>query len=335
MKMVGFVNKAKHVLVCGAGSIGKRHIANLLQLGAKVSVWRSQTHLLKSIKDEFDVEIHENIDDAINKVDAVVIATATDNHIPIAIKVLQAGKSMFIEKPISNSWEGIEDLQRLASGKVVEVGCQFRAHQNLIALSKLVQRKGNDKILTYRFAMGHRLDVWRKGKDYREAYSSDAKRGGGALFDLIHQIDMAIWFFGPVTEVNAVLSKRSVLDISGDDVSNLLLTHSSGLTGHIQLDMASPLYRCEVEVMTSDSILYWSYSKGILQNYFPEENIIVDQLPDNFERNDLFMTHMAHFLKRLYDNSLPPLCSINDGIAALRTAICLREASTQGKKVIL
>lgn len=333
--MAGFVNMAKNVLVCGAGSIGKRHIANLLQLGANVSVWRSQTHLLKFIRDEFDVEIQENIDEAINRVDAVVIATATDAHIPIAIKVLEAGKAMFIEKPISHSWEGIENLLRLALGKVVEVGCQFRAHQNLFALSKYLQQTGNDKILTYRFAMGHRLDVWRKGKDYREVYSSDAKRGGGALFDLIHQIDLAIWFFGPVTEVNAVLSKRSRLDISGDDISNLLLTHSSGLTGHVQLDMASPVYRCEAEIMTSDSILNWSYSKGILQNHFPDESIIIDQVPDNFERNDLFMTHMAYFLKRLSDNSLPPLCSINDGIAALRTAICLREASTYGKKVIL
>lgn len=335
MKMDGSVNMAKHVLVCGAGSIGKRHIANLLQLGAKVTVWRSQTPLLKSIWDEFDVEINENLDDAINKADAVVIATATDNHIPSAIKILQAGKALFIEKPISHDWNGIEDLQKLALGKIVEVGCQFRAHQNLIVLSHLLQQTGSDKILTYRFAMGHRLDAWRMGKDYRTAYSSDATRGGGALFDLIHQIDLAIWFFGPVKEVNAVLSKRSELDISGDDVSNILLTHTNGLTGHIQLDMASPVYRCEAEVMTCDSIFKWSYSQGTLCNHSPEKNLIIDQVPENFDRNDLFITHMAHFLKRLSDNSPPPLCSIDEGIAALRVAICSREASVSGKKVML
>ena len=306
--------------------------ASLLEHQREGVAWLQ--HLYK-LQDEFNVDIQENLEDAINKVDAVVIATATDEHIPTANKVLKAGKAMFIEKPISHSWSGIEELKSLAFGKVIEVGCQFRAHQNLIALAKLLKQTGNDKILTYRFAMGHRLDVWRRDKDYREAYSSDAKRGGGALFDLIHQIDMAIWFFGPVTEVNAVLSKRSELDISGDDVSNLLLTHSSGLTGHLQLDMASPVYRCEVEVMTSKSILKWSYSKGILENHFPDKNIIIDKLPDNFERNDLFMSHMDHFLKRLSDNSLPPLCSFNDGIAALRTAICLRESSDKGKKVIL
>jgi len=157
--MGGFVNMDKRVLVCGAGSIGKRHIANLLQLGAKVTVWRSQIHLLRSIRDEFNVEINENLNDAIDKADSVVIATATDNHIPIAIKVLQAGKALFIEKPLSHNWDGIEDLKRLALGNIVEVGCQFRTHQNLIALSQLLQQMGSDKILTYRFAMGHRLDA--------------------------------------------------------------------------------------------------------------------------------------------------------------------------------
>lgn len=326
---------AKHVLVCGAGSIGKRHIANLLQLGARVSVWRSQTHLLKSIRDEFDVDIYEDLDEAIKKTDGVIVATATDTHIPIAIKVLHAGKGLFIEKPLSHNWNGIEELQRLAFEKIVEVGCQFRVHQNLIVLSKLLKQTGTDKILTYRFAMGHRLDAWRKEKDYREGYSSDAARGGGALFDLIHQIDLALWFFGPVTEVSAVLSKRSALFISGDDVSNLLLTHSNGLTGHIQLDMASPVYRCETEIMTLDAILNWSYTEGILRSESSGENCMVDQVPQGFERNDLFIAHMAHFLKRLSDNCLPPLCSIDDGIAALRVAICSREASVSGKKITI
>lgn len=331
--MAGSVNMPK-ILVCGAGSIGRRHITNLIKLGAQVSVWRSQTHLLKSIQIEFNVQIFKNLDEAIDKADAVVIATATDNHIKLAEKVLEAGKPMFIEKPLSHNWDGIDNLKGLASDKIIEVGCQFRTHQNLITLSsKLHQTR--DKILTYRLAMGHRLDAWRKDKDYRKAYSSDANRGGGALFDLIHQIDLAIWFFGPVTEVTAVLSKISELDISGDDVSNLLLTHSSGLTGHIQLDMASPVYRCEAEVMTSSSIFKWSYLEGVLHQNLEGKSLIIDQVPENFERNDLFLSHMTHFLTRLVDKSLPALCSLEDGISALRVAVCAREANLFNKRIIV
>ena len=109
--MGGSVNIPKNILVCGAGSIGRRHITNLIKLGAKVSVWRSQTHLLKSLQNEFDIQIREDLDEAIDKVDAVVIATATDSHIKLAEKVLKAGKSMFIEKPLSHNWDGIDNLK--------------------------------------------------------------------------------------------------------------------------------------------------------------------------------------------------------------------------------
>ena len=42
----------KKVLVCGAGSIGKRHIENLMNLGVSVLVWRTQINLLKNIANE-------------------------------------------------------------------------------------------------------------------------------------------------------------------------------------------------------------------------------------------------------------------------------------------
>ena len=49
----------KKVLVCGAGSIGKRHIENLLTLGVSVFVWRTQINLLKNIAKEYNVETYE------------------------------------------------------------------------------------------------------------------------------------------------------------------------------------------------------------------------------------------------------------------------------------
>ena len=87
----------KKVLVCGAGSIGKRHIENLLTLGVSVLVWRTQINLLKNIANEYNVETFENLETAIDNADAVIVATATDQHIEIALKVLNVNKPLFIE----------------------------------------------------------------------------------------------------------------------------------------------------------------------------------------------------------------------------------------------
>ncbi len=323
----------KHVLVCGAGSIGRRHIANLLRLGAEVSVWRARGDLLAEIAHDFPVQTCTDLPNAIAGAEAVVVATATDQHVAIAAEALKAGRALFIEKPLSHDWTGVDSLRRLAEGAVVEVGCQFRAHPNLNALALMLGKQEYGRPLTYRLAMGHRLDAWRPTQNYQQGYSADSARGGGALFDLIHQIDIALWLFGPVVAVHAVLAKLGDLNIRGDDVTNLLLTHKSGVTGHIQLDMASPVYRCEAEVMTSKALLRWSNAEGLLRRQSPECETIIDRLPEGFERNDLFLTHMAHFLKRVDGSVLPPFCAFEDGVAALKVALGAREANAMGQMV--
>ena len=325
----------KRVLVCGAGSIGRRHIANLLQLGAEVSVWRVRSDLLAEIARDFPVKICTDLETAIAEAEAVVVATATDQHVAIATAVLKAGRALFIEKPLSHDWDGVDELLKHAEDNVVEVGCQFRAHPNLIALAHKLNQSEYKRLLTYRLAMGYRLDAWRPSQDYQQGYSANSARGGGALFDLIHQIDIALWLFGPVIGVQAVLSKLSDLNIEGDDVTNLLLTHKNGVTGHIQLDMASPVYRCEAEVMTGNALFHWLYTEGKLRQQTPDGVTVIDYVPEGFERNDLFTTHMGHWLKRIDNSMLPAICSLDDGVAALKVALGAREAGLQGQLVKL
>ena len=127
--------------------------------------------------------------------------------------------------------------------------------------------------------MGHRLDAWRPDQNYKQGYSANSAHGGGALFDLIRQIDIALWLFGPATEVDAVLAKLGKLNIQGDDVTNLLLTHNHGFTGHIQLDIASPVHRCEAEIMTTNELFRWSNAEGMLRKLTPDNEIIINGLP--------------------------------------------------------
>jgi predicted dehydrogenase len=165
------------------------------------------------------------------------------------------------------------------------------------------------------------------------SYSVDAKRGGGALFDLIHQIDISLWLFGKIKDVSAVLSKRSELSIDGDDVTNLMITHENGVTGHIQVDMASPVYRCEAEIITKDAIYTWSDIGGEVRKQTSEDNLVIEKVPVGFERNDLFLSNMRHWLKRMNDSKIHPLCSFEEGMHALKVAIASQDAY-MFKKVI-
>jgi predicted dehydrogenase len=309
------------ILVCGYGSIGKRHASNLLEMGLKVLVWRSRLDLREEINNHSGLEVVKNLSHAISIVDGVVIATATDKHMEIAIEVLKHQKPLFLEKPISHNIDYVDDLRTSSKGQIVEVGCQLRAHPNLIDLKNHLDYCSDLFALTYRLAMGYRLDAWRPNVDYHQSYSAFTERGGGALFDLIHQIDISIWFFGPISEIKCIQSNRSVLNIAGDEISNVLVTHVSGISGQIQLDMVSPVHRCEVEIMTNKGILTWKNDDQGVQCISESGASLLYPKPISLERNDLFTIHMKHWVSRISDNTIPPLCSIEDGISALIAVI--------------
>src|SRR3989337_488683 len=99
-------------LVIGCGSIGKRHIGNLIALNEKdIVAFDINPERCQEIKSLFGVEVLDDLADAWNaNPDVAVITTSTSMHVPLAIMAADHGCHMFIEKPLSNSRDGIADL---------------------------------------------------------------------------------------------------------------------------------------------------------------------------------------------------------------------------------
>jgi len=234
-----------NVLVCGAGSVGMRHINNLVTLGVKVSVWRNRVELVKKLKDELNLEVFLSLDEALKQADAVVIATNTNTHLDLALKAAKMGKAIFIEKPLSHTTEGVKELSDLVRKNklVFEVGCQLRAHPNLMKLHRLIVQADYGPLYTYRAVVGQRLENWRPDTDYRKSYSVNLQQGGGALLDLIHEIDLINWLTGPILSVSAHLTHVSDQEMCAEDLVNMTLINTNGAVGQVQLDMLSPEYR--------------------------------------------------------------------------------------------
>ncbi len=322
-----------NILVCGAGSVGKRHIKNLISFGENVLVWRERKSKLKEIRDLFGVQTCSDLEKALNRSKAVIIATATDCHVNIAIEALKLKKSVFIEKPVSNNLKNIDQLINLSKYNIVEVGHQLRTHPSIKILKSNIKKIHPRFVMGYRFAMGQNLKNWRLNHDYKSSYTSKSSRGGGALFELVHQIDLAIWMFGPVSKVFAVLDKRSNLSINADDFSNLILKHDNGVTGQIQVDMVSPSYRGDMEVITNKNIFNLDLNNGELLSRDNKGKKILSKVSNNYNRNYLFLNHMKHFISRLDDRKLDPICSIKDGIHSLEILVAAHESNIKEKTI--
>jgi hypothetical protein len=108
-------------------------------------------------------------------VDAVVIATPNHWHALLAVWACQAGKDVYVEKPVShNIWEGRQIIKAASRyNRIVQSGTQYRSDQGLIEAADYVRQGKLGKVLwghvvwyEYRQSIGRREPYWPEGLDY-------------------------------------------------------------------------------------------------------------------------------------------------------------------------
>ncbi|HKL34654.1 MAG TPA: Gfo/Idh/MocA family oxidoreductase, partial [Salegentibacter sp.] len=102
--------------VLGAGHLGKIHL-KLLNQSEKyelVGFYDASSENAEKISTEFGYKKFDTIEDLIAAVDVVDVVTPTLSHFEMAKKTITAGKHLFIEKPITNTFEEAEELITLA-----------------------------------------------------------------------------------------------------------------------------------------------------------------------------------------------------------------------------
>jgi hypothetical protein len=132
-------------LIVGLGSVGRRHLQNLVSLGERdILLNRRAGQPSSSLADEelsaFPVETDLQAALA-HRPDAVIVSNPTAMHLPAAIAAAQAGCAILIEKPVSHSLEGVDRLRSALkqSGAPLLVGFQFRFHPGLQKVADLLK----------------------------------------------------------------------------------------------------------------------------------------------------------------------------------------------------
>lgn len=330
-----------HVLVVGTGSIGKRHIANLLALGVRVSAfsYRAAAGAGAALSAFQDPRVQHAPDLAqalAGDVGAVVVANRTDLHLDVALQAARQGKHLFLEKPLAASLAGVSELRRLVAqqGLVVEAGFMLRRHPNLLWMQQHLASGALGELFHARAAVGQWLPDWRPGTDHRQGYGAFRAQGGGVVFDLIHELDLVHWLLGPVADVSAMTRVVSSLEIETEAVAQIGLRMASGVLAQVHLDYVRPGYGRDMEIVARHGVLAWDYPAGTVTleraGVAPET---VHQVPPGFERNTMFREHMAHFLHRIEDPALPAVSPLADAEAVLRLALASHQSNAERRFV--
>lgn len=325
-------------LIAGFGSIGRRHFHNLRSLGQDdILFYRSAKGSLPDSELQ-GLVVENEIQAALShRPDAVVVTNPTALHLDVAIPAVEAGCHILLEKPISNSIDHIDALQTAVkkSGSRVLVGFQFRFHPTLQKARELIVSGALGKPISTRAFWGEYLPDWHPCEDYRRSYSARSELGGGVVLTLCHPFDYLRWLLGEVSSVSGVIRGSGELQIDVEDVADIDLDFIGGAKASVHLDYLQKPAAHWLEIDCSQGKLRWDAGTGSLTvSYDRSSDDEQFSVPNGFERNDLFLSEMRHFID-VVKGGAAPQCSLDDGIRALQIALAVHTSSAASRKVTL
>lgn len=251
------------VLVVGAGSIGSRHLKNLVEFGNEVYAVDINKDNLKRLSPLLQA-CFTSLDEALNtNPDVALICTYSNDHIVPALKCATAGCHLFIEKPVSLSLDGIDMLMEIIDKKnlISMVGCNMRFHPAISYVQDtLTKNTFFSKKLWGSLEFGFYLPFDKE--DYKNHYKANKSKGGNLIFDGIHELDCAVWFFGEPVEVLCNKSILSSLKIDTEDHVEMIVKFESGTMCTIHMDYLQHGYSRRCKVVCEEGTIVWDFVQG-------------------------------------------------------------------------
>jgi predicted dehydrogenase len=333
------------VMFVGLGGVGQRHLRNLRSIvgdSLEVIAYRERklTHVITDrldveqgvdIQERFGIRVFDSLPEALaQKPDTVFVCNPTSMHIPIAIAAAKQGCHLFIEKALSHTLEGISELIKLVEDKALTcmVGYQMRFHPCLQTLRDVLAGDAIGRVLAVNAEVGEYMPAWHKYEDYRQLYAARKDLGGGVIISQIHEFDYLYWLFGLPKRVFATGGHLSSLEVDVEDVASISLEFfQDGRTVpvHIHQDYLQrpPTRRCKV-IGDKGKVQMDFFANTV--THFREDGAIAKHWDfTGFERNQMFMDEIQHFLSCI-DAGTTPCVTVREGAQSLRMALAAKES---------
>ena len=232
----------------GAGNIAQYHSKSLKASGADAAwsgVYDTDADRAARFAAASGAVACESADEVIERSDAVYVCTWTSEHEPNVLKVAEAGRAVFCEKPLGTDLTSATRIVEAVetAGVINQVGLVLRNSPVFHLLRHLIHLEEAGPAMSVIFRDDQFLPV--QGR-YGSTWRSDVdKAGAGVLIEhSIHDIDLLEWMYGSIAAVSAEASY--VHGIEGiEDVISVNMSFESGVVGtmvsvwHEMLDRVS------------------------------------------------------------------------------------------------
>jgi predicted dehydrogenase/acetyltransferase-like isoleucine patch superfamily enzyme len=309
------------VAVIGCGYWGKNLVRNFDQLGALSAIHDADLGIAESFGVQYGVpalSVEALLEQP--EIDGVVIVSPAESHAALAMRALDAGKHVFVEKPLSLRVAAAEKVVTRAeeTGRVLMVGHLLQYHPGFLRLSQMVNEGRLGRV---RYIYSNRLNLG-KFRRAENVFWSFAP----------HDLSMILNLAGELPD-NVEATGACYLHKSIADVTLTHLSFPSGVNAHVFVSWLHPFKEQKLVVVGDngmavfDDHLAWSeklavYSHEIeWRNGFPEPNK-ADAEYETLEESEPLRLECQHFLDCIAEGKQPR----TDGAEGLRVLQVLAAA---------
>jgi predicted dehydrogenase len=224
------------IAVAGAGLIGSRHAAALaLAQGARLHAVADPSPEARELAERQGWSFHSSLEALLaSKPDGVILATPNALHVEGALACIEAGIPVLVEKPLATDSAGARAIVEAgaAAGVPVLTG-HHRRHMPVVAEARRQIAEGRlGKLVAV-----HGMFWIAKPDSYFETPWRRQKGAGPLQMNLIHDLDLVRWLAGDIARVQAVAGNR-VRGHEIEDAAAILITFASGALGSFSVSDA-------------------------------------------------------------------------------------------------
>ncbi|EAS44601.1 Gfo/Idh/MocA family protein [Photobacterium profundum] len=293
------------VAVIGLGNIANRHRRNLKMLfpDAELLAMSASGRVPREAVSDCD-GIVASVEALINaQVELVIVASPAPFHAQHAIPLIEAGIPTLIEKPVTTTMEDVQAIQRAIEQyqTPVAVGYCLRYLPSALQLKVQLDAGKIGTLYNSHIEIGQYLPDWRPNKDYRDCVSANKLLGGGALFELSHELDYAQWLLGPLNLQHAVLRSSKELDLDVEDMVDILALTDSGAVTTIHLDFLQRKAHRQCSFVGSQGRIDWDLIQNQLILTTATETTVLYSDPE-WDKNQMYLAMIDDFVQMIGQN---------------------------------
>ncbi len=304
------------VFIAGCGSIGRRHAGVLKGMGVhSLILFDPRREVAYALAKELNASVADSFEDGISMgCHAVYVLSPTALHVKQAAAAIEKGKPVFIEKPLSHSMEGVEELRALQrqTGRIAAVGFCFRFHPGIRRAKAIVDSGEIGRVVSIRALMGEHFPDMRP--DYLSTYC--VKYSGA--FELIHDLDLALWFAGkPMLRSESYWGSFASLGFESPDTAEIILDFGDSLAS-VHLDFFQSPRRRQFEVMGTEGTVTVEFAdwNAFTVRLFTRKSGCWKEESSTTSRNTMFELQSREFLNAILHGS-GVTCTLEEGKKSL------------------